>query len=266
MQFRFQDGENPFWENPQLPGKAPASKSQQWQNFGGDKTWPAPQSDWLQVTGREWPPPAGFDAMPMQGEAIRNGVKLISSRDRSRSYGIRVERLIQLDPEKAVMTVSTTYQKITGKPQNVAIWVITQLREPIAIYAVLPRPSIFPKGYNQQSNELPVDLKVQRGVLSLSRSATTGHKIGCDSSRLLWVGKKVAMRIDVPRIRGADYPDQGSSAEIYTNPDPDAYVELEFLSPLKELHIGESIHFTTTYTLIRRSTISLETESRKILD
>lgn len=263
MQFRFKDGENPFWENQQLNGKLSNSRSQGWHNFGGDKTWPAPQSDWKQVTGREWPPPVGFDPMPMKIELKSNGIKLISTIDPF--YGIQTERLIQLDPEKAVMTISTTYQKIKGEPKEVAIWVITQLQDPTVIYAALPEPSIFPGGYNQQSNILSNDLKVKDGILSLIRSATVSYKIGCDSRKLLWVGKKVAISIEAPRIVGANYPDHGSSAEIYTNPNPDAYVELEFLSPLKKMQIAESIHFTTTYTLIQRSLVGSELEARKIL-
>jgi len=254
MQFRFKHGENPFWENRKLDGKSPDPRSQDWHNFGGDKAWPAPQSDWKQVTRRAWPPPVGFDAMPMTIELKNNGVKLISAIDPF--YGIQAQRLIQLDPEQAVMTISTTYQKVKGEPQEVGIWVITQLQDPTVIYAALPEPSIFPEGYNQQSNTLPADLKVNNGILSLTRSATTSHKIGCDSSMLLWVGKQVAMRIDAPQIVGANYPDRGSSAEIYTNPNPDAYVELEFLSPLKKMQIAESIHFTTTYTLMQRAVLS----------
>jgi hypothetical protein len=263
MQFRFKDGENPFWQNRKLDGKRPNPQSQDWYNFGGDKTWPAPQLDWKQVTGREWPPPAGFDAMPMKTQLKSNGIKLISTVDPF--YGIRTQRLIQLDPEKAIMTISTTYQKIKGAPKEVAIWVITQFQDPTVIYAALPETSIFPEGYNQQSNKLPDDLKVKNGILSLTRSATTSHKIGCDASKLLWVGKKVAMLIDAPRIVGANYPDHGSNAEIYTSANPDDYVELEFLSPLKELQIGESIHFTTTYTLIQRTLVDSEQEVQNFL-
>src|SRR5882762_5172496 len=64
MQFRFAgDGDGPFWENPALAGTAPHPESKEWGNFGGDKTWPAPQSDWDKITPRAWPPPVGFDAM-----------------------------------------------------------------------------------------------------------------------------------------------------------------------------------------------------------
>jgi putative NADH-flavin reductase len=62
--------------------------------------------------------------------------------------------------------------------------------------------------------------------------------------------EKVAVRIDSPRVPKASYPDNNSSAEIYTNLDPKAYVELEFLSPLKTLRVGQKMDLTTTYTLI----------------
>src|SRR4051812_30063639 len=66
MQFRFVgEKEGPFWENHALDGKNPDSQSAEWINFGGDKTWPSPQSDWAKITGRAWPPPKAFDSMPV---------------------------------------------------------------------------------------------------------------------------------------------------------------------------------------------------------
>lgn len=63
----------------------------------------------------------------------------------------------------------------------------------------------------------------------------------------------------------ATYPDGGSSAEIYTNRDPDAYVELEFLSPLKLLNVGDRVQSTTTYTLMHRTEKSIDSEVRQLL-
>ena len=48
-------------------------------NFGGDKTWPAPQSDWPKLTPRPWPPPVAFDSLPVQATVDGFVVKLISS-------------------------------------------------------------------------------------------------------------------------------------------------------------------------------------------
>lgn len=265
MQFRFKDGEGTFWENPLVYGKAPNIKSEAWGYFGagGDKTWPAPQSEWEKITGRGWPPPATFDSIPVTARVNRSEVTLISPIDPF--YGIRLYRKITLEPEKAVMKVTTTYEKVKGKSKDISVWIVTQLRDPLAVYAALPEASIFPEGYNKQSEDLPTNLKVDNRLLSLTRDRNKSHKIGCDASTLLWMGEKVAVRIDSPRVSGASYPDNNSSAEIYTNLDPKAYVELEFLSTLKTLRVGEKMDLTTTYTLIPRITENAEQEARKIL-
>src|SRR2546430_1617960 len=46
MQFRFVGEDDIFWENASLQGKSANPASQEWNNFGGDKTWPSPQADW----------------------------------------------------------------------------------------------------------------------------------------------------------------------------------------------------------------------------
>src|SRR5947207_10963864 len=56
------------WENRTLDGIKPEPESKEWGNFGGDKTWPAPQSDWPKLTSRAWPPPVAFDSMPRSEE------------------------------------------------------------------------------------------------------------------------------------------------------------------------------------------------------
>ena len=103
------------------------------------------------------------------------------------------------------------------------------------------------------------------GLISLTRDTVTGHKIGSDAGTLLWVGQSVSLRIDSPRVEGEDYPDNGSSGEVYTNPNPEAYVELEFLGPLQMLKAGEQIERTSSFTLVRRTEATAEAEARKIL-
>lgn len=264
MQFRFtgeQDG--PFWENRELDGKLPDAKSSEWGNFGGDKTWPAPQADWPKVTPRGWPPPIAFDAMPVEVRLSRDMVKLISPVDPH--YGIKTERRISLVPGKPVMRITTRYDKVEGVPRKVGVWVITQCQSPEAVFAPVPDTTPYVEGFNRQSAELPLDLQVKDGLISLKRHPKTSHKIGNDASALLWVGKRVSLLVESPRQPGLEYPDQGSSAEIYTNPDPNAYVELELLGPLSELSIGQSITHTIEYTLSRRTEKSAEAEAWKLL-
>src|SRR5256885_1844661 len=46
MQFRFAGEDGVFWENSALFGKVHEPKPRAWINFGGDKTWPAPEAAW----------------------------------------------------------------------------------------------------------------------------------------------------------------------------------------------------------------------------
>ncbi len=250
LQFHFLGQEDVFWENPALAGHAPDPRSDEWGNFGGDKSWPAPQSDWPNVTRRSWPPPAGFDAVGVAAEVGRAGAVVLTS-PVDADYGIRTVRRVVLDPEKPILRITTRYEKVTGPPRQVSVWVITQLRDPEVVDIPLPRPSRFAGGYQKQSEALPRDLKVDDGMVSLRRGASAGTKIGTDASVLIWEGRTVGLHIDAPRVPAAEYPDGGCSAEVWTNPDPLPYVELEMLGPLRTLRAGDRLEATNTYTLFR---------------
>jgi hypothetical protein len=264
MQFSFLEGENPFWEKEALFGQTPDPASNEWKNFGGDKSWPAPQADWPKLTPRSWPPPVAFDSMPVTARVRDGQVVLTSPVDPH--YGIRTHRTITLDPRQPVMTISTRYEKVVGEPVSVSVWTITQLDDPVGVYVPVPDPTLFPSGYHAQSPELPPDLTFRDQLLSLTRPKDKSTKFGSDADSLLWVGRETMLRIDLPRDRGRRYPDGSSSAEVYTNPDPDAYVELELLGPLQLLEVGRALEATNTYTLLRRSEAAPEGDARRVLN
>ena len=249
MQFRFVgDEDGPFWENTELRGKVAKPYSEQWANFGGDKVWPAPQSDWVRIRNRAWPPPDTFDSLPLLAEMREDYVELVSSTDPH--YGIRFRRMIELDKSKPIMTITTEYQKVDGEPINLAIWTITQVKDPELIR--IPLKGGGKKApYVLQIPAPPPDLKVTKEAITLTRDPKANHKIGAYGDRLIWIGKNWTLEISASREKG-DYPDQGSSAEVYTNADPLAYVELEMLGPLKQLKEGDKIKHQVTYKLGRR--------------
>ncbi len=253
MQFRFAGEAGVFWENAALAGKPVNAASNDWGNFGGDKSWPAPQSEWPKITPRAWPPPVAFDSMPCTAKVIGNVVELTTPIDPH--YGIRVVRTISLDARQPVMNIKTAYEKVEGEPRRVSIWVITQLPEPVMVYVPLPAQSINAignaNGYVLQSKTAPPSLKRTNNLLSMTRDKTTAYKIGTDASTMLWMGEKFAVRIDSPRQPNKEHPDSGSSAEVYTNPNPLIYVELETLGPLREMKKGDRIEHGNTYTLYR---------------
>jgi hypothetical protein len=154
---------------------------------------------------------------------------------------------------------------VKGEPARIGVWIITQLKEPAGLFAPVPKKSIFPGGFVLLGPNPPPTLTVQDGLVSLARNPKASHKIGLDADTLLWVGQRHVLRIDSPRVRGAEYPDQGSNTEIYTNPDPLAYIELETLGPLRSFQPGDRLELRNTYTLSRRTRATPEAQARATL-
>jgi hypothetical protein len=141
MQFRFVgETDGPLWVNEKLAGKPmPADPWKTTGSFGGDKTWPAPQKAW------NWPPPDVFDAVALKARVNPDRSVILESPESPR-FGIRTVRRIVLDPVAPVLRIETTFEKISGAPSSVSIWVISQLRDPVALIVPLPAHSIFPDG------------------------------------------------------------------------------------------------------------------------
>jgi len=250
--------EGAFWQNRELDGQLPTADGGQWSNFGGDKCWPAPQSAWLERTGRGWPPPRAFDASPAKAVAIERGVVLTSPIDPD--YGIQMIRTVELDPVQPIMRIVTEFHKLQGPAVSVGIWTITQLREPQRILLWQPPTSRFPRGFLPLLEAQPAEFRRRGRLLSLQRHPSLFTKIGSDADSMAWVGENSILRIDAERGPG-EYPDGGCVTEVYTNPDPLKYVELETLGPVEQISVGGSIGRTTTYTVMPRRTPDVESEA-----
>ncbi|MGD0411122.1 MAG: hypothetical protein ABSC18_05415 [Verrucomicrobiota bacterium] len=271
MQFRFAGSANgPFWENTKLYGTT--SSPTNWNTpgaIGGDKSWPAPQSDWPRHS--PWSPPFGFDGNPCACGITNGAVTLTGVVDAD--YQIRVARTVELDPEQAAMRIKTVFQRVnstswTNKP--VSVWVITQVQDAVGFYVPVPAQSIFPgANYFQLGRGLPARFQNTNGLISFTRDLAAERHLGFDANSLAWVGTNWAMRIDAPRVAGlsqTNYPNGGCNTVIYTNPGTDApYVELECFGPLRILPAGQTMEFVTTYTLFHRTDANPEVEARKVL-
>jgi hypothetical protein len=260
-------GPSPFWNNPALD-KQLKPDAEGWRNFGGDKAWPAPQAEWPKVTGRGWPPPEGFDAMPYTAAVAGSQVQILSPVDPA--YGVQVRRTIALDPQKPVMTVATAYEKVAGAPVHVGVWTITQLRSPDRAFVLLARHSASPPGYTLLLPAPPRDLKIEGRLLSMSRDPENKTMIGSQGSALLWVGDGPDLLIEhealEPAGGRAEWPERGSHTKIYTNSGEDLkYVEFELLDWLHDLKPGENALMRNTYTLIRKTGADPFLEAQRVL-
>jgi hypothetical protein len=268
MQLRLLDDPvGALWRNSALDGRrheppADLPLPREWRNYGGDKCWPAPQSAWPKVQGRSWPPPDAFDSQPMNAVATESSVTLTSAVDRS--FGIQIARYVELDPGRPVMRIRSEFRKRTGGPVKVGVWTITQLQNPECVAILIPRESKFANGYSHLFGAQPADLRIDDGVLSLVRHPCELVKIGSDGTSLAWVGKNCVVRIDAEPGPG-EYPDDGCITQVYTNPDPMNYVELETAGPLTTMNIGDRIERTAVYTASPRSTPDLHSEAIKAL-
>jgi hypothetical protein len=262
MSFRFLNSSNVFWEDCSLDGKSGDASGAEWVNFGGDKTWPSPEADWSRHTGRKkWMPPAAFDALPVSARIDNNTVVLTSPVDRH--YGIRVMRRVRLSGAR--LSIDTSYERLFGEPTSVGIWTITQFRDPLSVFVPLPARSIFTNGYFAFGNEPWPQLRRSNDWLIITRDPARAHKMGCDAERLVWAGEKEVCVVSCWRWERREYPDRGASAEVYTNPDPKAYVELELLGPLSRLKPGDKTQFTTHYELFRRTALKPEQDVARVL-
>jgi hypothetical protein len=179
-------------------------------------------------------------------------------------FGIQVLRTVELDAGQPVLRIRSEYRKLAGVPVRAGIWTITQARDPLSVCLLLSAESKFPAGYTRLLPAEPAGLELDGRHLSLERHTSRQVKIGADGSSLAWVGANCVLRIDTEILPG-EYPDGGCVTEVYTNPNPQEYVELETLGSLSRMKIGDRIAQTSVYTLLPRSTPDPRAEVRRAL-
>jgi hypothetical protein len=248
-----QPTEGPIWNNRVMDGKPVDPSSQQWGNFGGDKSWPELQSEWPTVQKRGWPPPTAFDSASDTIEIKGTQVTLTTPVDAS--YGIRETRVINLDKTAPVMTITTTYEKVQGDPIKTGIWTITQLISPENIYAEIPAKSVFENGYTNLSPAPIFELERQADRVRVRRDPAKSTKMGTDGNWLQWTGGGISLKIERTSTppEGAEWPDKGTRLNIYTNPDRGGqpYIEMEVMGALQVMKPGDKASSSNRYTLTR---------------
>jgi len=230
-----------------------STKAGDWKNYGGDKTWLAPQSYWKVLHGvNSWPPDKAFDGRPHAATVLTGGsLKLVS--ETSPRIGIRIERVMGFNA-RGEFVIRQTAIKTAGAPVRVGLWSVSQSDAPDAVFVPASPDSPYRNGFyrfdgSASKFQIP---DVRDGVFSLSPRATGGGtKFGLDApvASLVAVKNGVAWLEKTAKPEG-QYPDgalgAGFPVEIYVNGDKKApYVELEMCGPLTDLFAG----MTTTHTV-----------------
>jgi hypothetical protein len=234
MQLRFAgEADGPFWENEALSGQPARPERKVWQDFGGERVWPSPQKTWSSIMSTNWPPPIGFDGSP--AEAVVDGwvVTLVYPSDPE--FGIQVTRRIELLQDKPAMEIQTRYQKVAGRTLDAGIWVMTQLKDPEALYTRLPLISDYPQGFQPMSGRIPPSLQIRDRLLSLRRDTENPYRIGLEVGSVVWMDESTVLKIDSPRLPYRNYPENGASMILSTQEDPTANVQIDQLGPVQQL-------------------------------
>ena len=248
---------DPIWNNPDEFGKSPSTRGE-WSNFGGDKTWPNPQSDWEKhmKVGGAWPPDPAFDSGPSKIARIPNGVRLTNPV--SANFNLQLTRDITLRPGQSDVTITDTFYRPASDPTNearmpVGLWNVTQTRSDATVFLPLGKTgcAYFPLDGSGKAGQ--ANWKASNGILTVTHSAIKSTKVGAFDSNgwlaALYAGNIVfAERFSC--LRRGPYLDSGANAEVYTNPRP-SYIEMETLGPGSVIAPGRSITRTVTWTLKR---------------
>ena len=226
-----------------------------WKNYGGDKAWLAPQSNWKLFHGaNNWPPESVLDGEPLKADVLSGG-KLQLTTGLSKT-GIRLIRTMYFD-ENGEFVIEQTARKERGAPIKVGIWNVTQVVPGQAVFAPVATDSTYPDGtYIWDGKKVDGAQLVRPGLMKIVSSADGNTpKLGFDTpvAALASVRDGVAWLQRSARPVG-EYPDgkngNGFPTEIYINGDPKMYYqELEFLGPLQEYSVGTAYTHTVRWSL-----------------
>jgi hypothetical protein len=248
---------HPFlWTNPEEYGRTydpPGTESERvWHNFGGYKVWPAPQSEW---GGPGDPVGSQLDGGKWTGEIVKASgqvgeIKLTSPPDPSVT-GLQITRRLRLFAGSTRVEVAETLTNVSDHDIRWSAWDVTQVPgslssnsgadEASRVYFPLNPNSKLKGGYvkliDDPAGDSQWEVLKDSGLMRVSYQGKLG-KIGADSAAG-WIAHvdeihnmAFVKRFDVAKL--AEYPDQGSTVEVFTS-DTLSYMEVEVLSELLKL-------------------------------
>jgi Domain of unknown function (DUF4380) len=236
-----------------------------WKNYGGNKTWPAPQG-WDGPNQWAGPPDPVLDSGRFE-VLVAEPLRVVVQSPPDARTGLQITRAMELELHSARGTLRRTMRNVSDRPVRWSLWDVTQLdcanldgsaRAGCRITIPLNPASRLPGGYavlyGQADN--PQWRRDRAGLLDVEYSGALG-KVGLDS-QAGWVAFSdtagdwvFAHQFSV--TPEAEYPDGGATVEVWTQGPGVAagvdfsqphlrglFMEMEVLGPLVELAPGES--------------------------
>lgn len=271
------DGHEFLFVNPLLEGVIPDETrlgvNGSWLNFGGEKIWPAPQG-W--DASEQWPGPPDpvldsgiYDVSTVSDD--ENGVALMLQSPFDERTGLQIKRKISLEKNRSAILIEASFVNNTNKPLRWSLWPVVQMNTPgecegrYRVICPVNHNSKFEQGYKVMHGlaNSPQNQHDAFGNVVVSYQYLVG-KIGLDADAG-WMamldgvsGKVFVLRFDCEG--DVVYPED-TSMQVWTqgrgiifsrnriaefvndkvqNP---PYLEMEILSPIKEIEPGKHIQF-----------------------
>jgi hypothetical protein len=213
-----------------------------WRNYGGDKTWPAPQG-WSGPSEWPGPPDPVLDSGPYAVDVMPASVTMTSAPDPR--TGLRVTRHFTLHDNG--YTLDLTAINVSARTVRWALWNVTQFPGGDEVFVAL-RDHPAPVVDLVAGTGNPRYRHVDGGVVVPPQDVVGKLGFPGASGRMSYGGVEFTFETDP----AADYPDQGSPVEVWLehpqpaplanlgglNP-PAHIVECEILGPLTDLAPGE---------------------------
>ena len=256
MSFKTETGENWLWNATFPKGKTPDYGN--WNNWGGDKTWLSPQSDWKKLGSEKgWPPPKEWEQTAFQSE-VATGGKLKIWGPISSVTGLRISRVF-CHNDKGEFVIEQTVRQTKGAPLEAGIWSVTQIDGADVNAVFLPKneKSDYELGFRQLDKAARAQPKsVSSKLLQITPTLDGAYKIGVDAPRASIAAVRDG-KVFVQRAARPDgkYPDgeegkSGTPVQLYgQGMEKINYLELELLSPLLQFKPGARWTHTVRWSL-----------------
>lgn len=243
-----------------------------WKNFGGEKTWPAPQG-WDDSSQWAGPPDPVLDSGKyIPNHSVQEDIaKLTMTSPPDKRSGLRIHRSISMEPNSSRLHLTLTFENISDGEVTWSIWDVAQLdcalpqggaNKDCCVYLPVDMGNGKPYWvmYGEDNPQYVVDF--QPDLMMLKYLGMVG-KIGV-KTRAGWVafcnqsaGYSLCMQF--PQYDNLAYPDNGATIECWTESpgapspvpieSPGYLMEVEVLSPLYTLQPGETCTQTIDWCL-----------------
>ncbi len=264
--------------NPELLGKRFSYEEHagdgtilHWKNYGGAKTWPAPQG-WDGAGQWPGPPDPVLDSGRYRSETHQDEASasvLMTSPPDART-GLRIRRLLSLGAASSRLQLELSFENISQRAIRWSIWDVAQmlcraadggLHEDCWLYIPTDPARAAPYTVLFGEDNPQYQLDAESDLLAVQYRGIVG-KIGVHSSAgwIAFADKRAGfvLCLQFPYERDAEYPDNGATVECWTEApgapspipirSPGYILEAEVLSPLFTLQPGKVASHRVTWS------------------